>query len=446
MTNTTKQTSKNSQKESKLSENHIKEKEIDTHWLRTICMEAGADDVGFVEVEREAISNQKDDIIELFPYTKTLISFVCRLNRDNIRVPARSTANLEYHLVNEHTNNVARKVVAALEKEGIRSVNPAIGFPMEMSRWPEKPWVISHKPIAMEAGLGKMGIHRSIIHPKYGSFVLLGTILINRTLTSYSKPINYNPCIECKLCSTACPTGAISPNGHFSFSNCLTHTYRELLGGFIDWTENVVESRNKKEYRKRVSDAETVSMWQSLTFGGSYKSVYCIAVCPAGEEVVTHFLDNKKDFIEKIVKPLQNKDEDIYVMSGSDAEDHVSKQFPGKNAKKVGNGLRPRTINGFLEALPLIFQRNKSDGMDITYHFTFTGKERMKATVIIRDKSVTVLSDHIDTAQIHIKADSDTWLKFLAKEHGIIWALFLRRIRIKGPLRLLQAFGRCFPT
>ena len=28
------------------------------------------------------------------------------------------------------------------------------------------------------AGLGRMGIHRSLIHPKYGSFVLLGTVLI----------------------------------------------------------------------------------------------------------------------------------------------------------------------------------------------------------------------------------------------------------------------------
>ena len=187
-------------------------------------------------------------------------------------------------------------------------------------------------------------------------------------------------------------------------------------------------------------------MWQSLTYGGSYKSVYCIAVCPAGEGVVTHFLENKKDFIENIVKPLQRKAEDIYVIPGSDAEDHVSERFPGKKAKKVSNGLRARTINGFLEALPLIFQRNKSGGMDTTYHFTFTGKEKIKATVIIRDKSVNVLLDHMETAQIHIKADSDTWLKFLAKEHSIIWALILRRIRVKRPLRLLQAFGRCFPT
>ena len=446
MTNLNTQTTKTVQKEGHLSENQKKVKDIDTNWLHTICSEAGADDAGFVEIEREAISNQKSDILELFPYTKTLISFVCKLNRDNIRVPARSTANLEYHLVNEHTNNVARKIVAALEKERIRAVNPAIGFPMEMNRWPEKVWVISHKPIAVEAGLGKMGIHRSVIHPKYGSFVLLGTILINRSLTSYSKPLNYNPCIECKLCSVACPTGAISPDGHFSFANCLTHTYRELLGGFIDWTENIVESKSRKDYRKRVSDAETVSMWQSLTYGGSYKSVYCIAVCPAGEDVVTHFLEDKKEFIEKIVKPLQSKAEDIYVLPGSDAEDHVSKHFPGKKAKKIGNGLRPRTINGFLEALPLIFQRNKSEGVDTTYHFTFTGKEKMKATVIIRNKSVTVLSDHMETAQIHVTADSNTWLKFLAKERGIIWALFLRRIRVKGPLRLLQAFGRCFPT
>ena len=29
------------------------------------------------------------------------------------------------------------------------------------------------KPIAVEAGLGHMGIHRSVIHPRFGSFILV---------------------------------------------------------------------------------------------------------------------------------------------------------------------------------------------------------------------------------------------------------------------------------
>ena len=40
-------------------------KTLDAAWLSEICREAGADDVGFVEIERAEISDQKDDIIRL---------------------------------------------------------------------------------------------------------------------------------------------------------------------------------------------------------------------------------------------------------------------------------------------------------------------------------------------------------------------------------------------
>ena len=61
---------------------------LDTAWLRQLCLDAGADDVGFVERDRPEIADQKADIDSVFPITKTLISVVCRMNRENIRTPA----------------------------------------------------------------------------------------------------------------------------------------------------------------------------------------------------------------------------------------------------------------------------------------------------------------------------------------------------------------------
>jgi ferredoxin len=48
-----------------------------------------------------------------------------------------------------------------------------------------------------------------------------------------------DPQLECKLCVAACPVGAIGPDGSFNFSSCFTHNYREFLGGFSDWIEQV---------------------------------------------------------------------------------------------------------------------------------------------------------------------------------------------------------------
>src|ERR1043166_4815886 len=187
---------------------------LDADWLRQLCRDAGADDVGLVEISRPALDDQRDDILRYFPPTQTLLSFVCRMNREPIRSPARSVANLEFHHAGDHVNEVARKVVAALERQGVRALNPAMGFPMEMDRFSTgKIWVVSHKPVVVAAGLGHMGIHRNVIHPKFGNFILLGTVLIDSEVTEHQKPLSNNPCLECKLCVAACPVGAIAPDG-----------------------------------------------------------------------------------------------------------------------------------------------------------------------------------------------------------------------------------------
>jgi Fe-S-cluster-containing hydrogenase component 2 len=136
----------------------------------------------------------------------------------------------------------------------------------------------------------------------FGNFILLGTILIDTPISEASAPIDYNPCLERKLCVAACPVGAITVDGGFDFAACFTHNYREFMGGFSDWVEQVADSRDAQEYRSRVSDGETASMWQSLATGPNYKVAYCMAVCPAGEDVITPFLASRAN--SQCLRPL----------------------------------------------------------------------------------------------------------------------------------------------
>ncbi|MDQ0960690.1 ferredoxin [Streptomyces sp. B4I13] len=64
---------------------------------------------------------------------------------------------------------------------------------------------MAHKTVAVAAGLGVMGLHRNVIHPKFGSFVLLVTVLVDAEVSEYGQALDYNPCIDCKLCVAACP-------------------------------------------------------------------------------------------------------------------------------------------------------------------------------------------------------------------------------------------------
>jgi len=145
------------------------------------------------------------------------------------------------------------------------------------------------------------------------------------------------------------------------------------------------------------------------------------------------------------VRPLQDKEETIYVTKNSDAEDHVAKRFPHKKIKHVGNTLRPNSIAVFLKGLPNVFQPGKSAGLNATFHFTFTGQEQRQATVVIKDQTLSVKEGHVGQPDLHITADSQTWIGFLRKERNVVWALLRRKIRLDGPLKLLVAFGKCFP-
>jgi epoxyqueuosine reductase QueG len=420
---------------------------LDAQSLKASCIEAGADDVGFVSIERDELDIDRPDIQEAFPWTKTLISIVCRMNRGPIRTPMRSIANTEFHHVGDHVNEAGHKIVRMLESYGFHAANPAMGFPMEMDRFGKgKVWIVSHKRVAEAAGMGKMGIHRNIIHPKFGSFVLLGTIVTDASINGYSSALNYNPCVTCKLCVAACPTGAIVSNGYFNFSACYSHNYREFMSGFTSWAENVANSKDAKDYRARVSDTESASMWQSLSFGANYKAAYCIAVCPAGEEVIQPFKDNRSQFLKDVVKPFQDKAETVYVVPHSDAESYVEKRFPNKKTKRISNGFRAGTIAAFLQGLSLAFQPNHSEGVDAAFHFTFTGKDSRQATVIIKDKTLQVRDGIQGSARLHITADSETWLRFLRKDTNMMVALLRRKIKLQGSPKLLREFSKCFPS
>ena len=51
---------------------------------------------------------------------------------------------------------------------------------------------------------------------------------------------------------------------------------------------------------------------------------------------------------------------------------------------------------------------------------------------------------HLGKADLHLRADSRTWLRVLAKEANLVWVLLGGKVRLKGKLRLLPAFARCF--
>jgi ferredoxin len=315
---------------------------LDADWLREMCLAAGADDVGFVSADNPDLASEVEHVQAALPGTKSYISLVVKMNRDNVRSTARSVANQEFHRSGEVLNEAAHCIVRQLQDAGYRVLNPSATFPMEMDNFPGRIWVVAHQPVAVAAGLGVMGIHRNVIHPKFGNFVLLGTILVDAPINSYGEPLDYSPCLECKLCVAACPVGAIGKNGEFDWQACSVHNYREFMGGFTDWVQTIADSDDAADFRSRVTDSENASMWQSLSFKPNYKAAYCLAVCPAEEDVIEPYLDDRKGFMDLVLKPLQDKKETLYVLPNSAAKAHAERRYPHKPVKVVDSGVRGR--------------------------------------------------------------------------------------------------------
>ncbi len=301
--------------------------------LKRICLTAGADDAGVVEIDREGLANEREGILRVYPAARSIISMVRVLNRENMQSPPRYPANDELHCVGDEVSHICRDILRRLNEQGIRGVVLTKSFPMDMSRWPGKIWDVSHKTIAVSAGLGRMGVNRLVMHPKYGNYLQLNSILIDAEVDQYDQPLAQNPCIECGLCVAVCPVGAISKDGTFDFMACSTHSYRYNMMGFQDWIGAVISSPDMAAYRTRFEDRETAAMWQSLMFRID-RCGYCMAVCPAGDDVKDNYLCDKKAYYQQIVKPLKERPEPVYVAAGTRAED-VARGNPHKQVRCV---------------------------------------------------------------------------------------------------------------
>jgi len=61
-----------------------------------------------------------------------------------------------------------------------------------------------------------------------------------------------------------------------------------------------------------------------------------MSVCPAGEDVIGSYIEDKKGYVSTVVKPLKDREEPVYILSGAEDESTVSKRFPHKILKQVG--------------------------------------------------------------------------------------------------------------
>ncbi len=98
------------------------------------------------------------------------------------------------------------------------------------------------KALAKESGLGWIGKHTLLIHPKMGSFVFIGELVIDLEL-GYDEPFGNSLCGSCTRCIDSCPTEAIISPLHLDARKCISYLTIETKESIPEFLSKSLSNR-----------------------------------------------------------------------------------------------------------------------------------------------------------------------------------------------------------
>lgn len=249
--------------------------------IRSHVLGLGADDAGFASAA-DYRSPKSPALETIFPGVRSMVLVAYR-ELDSCGSPDMHVAqNGRYDLM-EFSRGCNYRLARFLGREyGARTMTVPASYPMEMSR-ATKGTVgqVSLRHAAVAAGLGTLGRHNLVVHPRFGSRVVFSAVLTDLDLPS-DGPGADNPCTDCGLCVERCPGRALDEAGRTDVMKCIRHSQPYGLSGAIGfWIRHADASPEEK--KAMFKDDLFWKMYQAGHIGPQYFCFQCMSSCPVGQ-------------------------------------------------------------------------------------------------------------------------------------------------------------------
>lgn len=250
--------------------------------IREFALGLGVDDVGFAAVS-DYDSPRTKKIDEIFPDAKSMVIMVMRemSHCESPNPQIAMSGRLDIIEFGRHCTFLLGRFVET--KCGGKAMSIPLSYPLEMDPANGMGVIadISYRHAAVAAGLGAFGRHNLVIHPLLGSRIVFCGILTNLEIAS-DAPCGENPCINCDICVTSCPTGALQEEGRTDALKCLKHSQPYGLAKSIGFWNKFVKN-TQEEQGKMFFTKDFWQMYQAQFIGFQYFCFKCFSVCPAGK-------------------------------------------------------------------------------------------------------------------------------------------------------------------
>jgi epoxyqueuosine reductase QueG len=248
--------------------------------ITAVAAAAGAPLCGVVPARM--LPEHREDLEKILPGARNVVVMAVPHSRAALRSGDIHMAQYDTMMAYDTVSRASRAAALWIEERGHRAVTVPAFIPLDMS--PPRFGMrgsVDWREAAVKAGLGGYGDSDLLLTPSHGPAVRLGGLVTDAPVKG-GAAVPVSPCLHCKRCLAACPSGALSGAGRTDKKKCGDVIFS---GGYRGWRRFLLELLEAGSDRRLelLGGQRSLELWQNFMTGNYYYCFACQAACPVGK-------------------------------------------------------------------------------------------------------------------------------------------------------------------